>query len=272
MTSRLPAQALLDLIDNRRFGVEYQPVISIHNGAIVGYEALARFYSGNGAQLSPQLVFDSLHISPLSLFQVEYEMKRLQLTHAPDPSVRLFLNIDPDAFLAGSDGEAHPMVKLLSQRPGIVVEIIENSSINDADISDAMASAFSASHIELALDDIGAPRTLLSLPILLTVDFLKFDRSWVLHPDDTVRCAALRHLVGFARECGKTTILEGVEQEAHLAFAKSIGFDCVQGFLYRPLFHSTGCLAITPVEYTQSEYAPTSPRESTRTAHEPGIC
>jgi hypothetical protein len=41
----------------------------------------------------------------------------------------------------------------------------------------------------------------LSLPILMTVDFLKFDRSWVLHPDVPVRCAALRHLVAFAKEC-----------------------------------------------------------------------
>lgn len=243
MHSRLPAQVLLDLIEQRRFGVEYQPIIAIGDGAIIGYEALARFYRSNGTSLPPQQVFDSLHASPLSLFQVEHEMKRLQLAHAPAGRLRLFVNLDPDAFQAGVNGELHPLVALLSKQPGVVVEIIENSNINDADISEAMTAAFSDSNVELALDDIGAPRTMLSLPILLTVDFLKFDRSWVLHPDDPVRCAALRHLVAFARECGKRTILEGVENESHLAFARTIGFDCVQGFLYRPLFRNTGCLA-----------------------------
>lgn len=243
MNSRLPAQVLLDLIEQRRFGVEYQPIIAIGDGAIFGYEALARFYRSNGTPLPPQQVFDSLHASPLSLFQVEHEMKRLQLAHAPAAGLRLFLNLDPDAFQAGANGALHPLVALLAKHPGVVVEIIENSNINDADISEAMTAAFSGSNVELALDDIGAPRTMLSLPILLTVDFLKFDRSWVLHPDDPVRCAALRHLVAFARECGKRTILEGVENESQLAFASTIGFDYVQGFLYRHLFRATGCLA-----------------------------
>lgn len=248
MNSRLPAQALLNLIEQRRFGVEYQPIVAIDDGAIFGYEALARFFGSNGTMLSPQQVFDSLHTSPLSLFQVEYEMKRLQLAHAPADGLRLFVNVDPDAFQAGASGGLHPLVSLLSGHPGVVVEIIENSSINDADISDAMASAFSGSAIELALDDIGAPHTMLSLPILLTVDFLKFDRSWLLHPDDLVRCAALRHLVGFARECGKRTILEGVEHESQLAFAATIGFDFIQGFLFRPLFRKTGCIAAATPE------------------------
>ena len=269
MNPRLPTQVLLDLIAKRRFGVEYQPVISIDDGAIIGYEALARFYGSNGDVLSPQLVFDSLHTSPLSLFQVEYEMKRLQLTHAPDDALRLFVNIDPDAFQAGPDEGLHPMVALLSQRPGVVVEIIENSNFNDAEISHAMASAFSSSHIELALDDIGAPRTLVSLPILLTVDFLKFDRSWILHPDDPVRCSALRHLVAFARESGKRTILEGIELESHLAFAATIGFDCVQGFLYRQLFRSTGCLAVAAAEPPSSNQAFQIHREPARAAHPP---
>lgn len=242
MDPHLPTQELLNLVEQRRFGVEYQPVVAVDDGSIIGYEALARFYGTGGVLLSPQSVFDALHRSPLTLFQVEYEMKRLQLAHAPAQAPRLFVNLDPDAFQAGDQGDCHPLVTLLAAHPGIVVEIIENSSINDAEISDAMAAAFAGRQVELALDDIGAPRTMLSLPILLGVDFLKFDRSWVLHPEDPVRCAALRHLVAFARECGKRTILEGVEQESHLAFAAAIGFDYVQGFLYRHLFQATGCL------------------------------
>lgn len=243
---------MLDIIERRRFGVEYQPVVSVIDRTIVGHEALARFYGQNGNMLSPQLVFDSLHASPLSLFQVEFAMKRLQLAHAPAGCGRLFVNLDPDAFQAGGDGGAHALVTLLSRHPNVVVEIIENSNINDANISGAMAAAFSGNGVELALDDIGAPGSMLSLPILLTVDFLKFDRSWVLHQNDPVRRAALRHLVAFARECGKRTILEGVEEEAQMAFAAAIGFDYVQGFLFRPAFCSTGCLTPAAIDRPQA--------------------
>ncbi|AYH45829.1 EAL domain-containing protein [Azoarcus sp. DN11] len=243
MTMRLPAPKLLNLIQERRYGVEYQPLVALADGRVIGYEALARFYASDGGQLSPQQVFDSLHASPLSLFQVEYEMKRLQLAHAPAGDHLLFVNLDPDAFQAGLGEGPHPLVELLSAHPGLVIEIIENSSINDAEISHAMTSAFAGTSVGLALDDIGAPATMLSLPILLTVGFLKFDRSWVCHPDDKMRCAALKHLVAFAHDCGKRTVLEGIEDASQLEFAAALGFDYVQGFLYRPLFHHTGCLA-----------------------------
>jgi EAL domain-containing protein (putative c-di-GMP-specific phosphodiesterase class I) len=138
----------------------------------------------------------------------------------------------------------HRGAGLLQGRPGVVVEIIENSSLNDADIGEAMCAAFIGSQIELALDDIGAPRTMLSLPILLSVDFLKFDRSWLAHRSDPVRCAALRHLVAFARECGKTSILEGIENQDHFTFAQVIGVDCVQGYLFKERFLQASCLPV----------------------------
>lgn len=243
MIQKVSARVLIDLIEGRRFGVEYQPIVSLDNESVMGFEALARFYNDDGSLLAPQRVFDSLHASPLTLYKVEYEMKRLQLIHAPSDGLRLFVNLDPDAFESGRSGQENPLVTLLANSPKVVVEIIENSTISDAKISEAMADAFAGRGVELALDDIGATRSMLSLEILLSVHFLKFDRSWVRHVNNPVRCALLRHLVAFARECGKRTILEGVECERHHAFARSIGFDYAQGFLFRPLFRTTGCLA-----------------------------
>lgn len=242
MNSKTYTRVLIDLLEERRFGVEYQPIVALSDGKIFGYEALARFYTDDGSLLAPQQVFDALHASPLTLYIVEYEMKRLQLMHAPADGLRLFINLDPDAFQTGCNGAVNSLVELLKSVPDIVVEIIENSTISDAVMSETMARAFADNGLELALDDIGAAQSMLSIEILLSVDFLKFDRSWVGHLRNPVRCTLLRHLVAFARGCGKRTILEGVECETHLAFARDIGFDFVQGFLYTPLFRCTGCL------------------------------
>lgn len=233
----LSASLLLDVLGRQRFGVEYQPLINTKTGEIEAYEALARFYDQSGATLRTDHVFHALHDSPLTLFQVEYQMKQLQIDQAP--SGALFLNLDPDAYAVAEEQEsAHPLLDLIAQRADVVLEIIENSDLSDAKQSTRMADAFSQRHIQLALDDIGAPHSMLSLPLLIQVDCLKFDRSWFDQLNCSLYQAALVSLIRYARETGKQTVMEGVETKAQLAKARSLGVDLVQGFLYRPLFIS----------------------------------
>lgn len=228
--------ALIDLIEAQRYGVEYQPLVSASTDEIAGYEALARFFTASGAPLPPQPVFDALHANPLTLFRVEYAMKRLQIEHAPRTE-RLLLNVDPDAFAAVDDGgDEHPLVELVAACPHAIVEIIENSNLNDAQMSARLATALGARGVPLALDDIGAPGSMLALPVLLGVDYLKFDRSWLSALEHSVPRAALRHLVAFARETGKRTVLEGVEGESQRRLATELGVDYVQGYLFRSAF------------------------------------
>ncbi|WP_373973760.1 EAL domain-containing protein [Chitinibacter sp. SCUT-21] len=231
----LPASLLLDVLGRQRFGVEYQPLVHAKTGEIVAYEALARFYDQAGAILRTDHVFHALHDSPLTLFQVEYQMKQLQIDRAPAGT--LFLNLDPDAYQAADDGdEAHALLELISPRADVVLEIIENSDLSDAKQSARMADAFSQRQVRLALDDIGAPHSMLSLPLLLQVDCLKFDRSWFGQLDCPKAHAALVSLISYARETGKQTVMEGVENDAQLAKARTLGVDLVQGFIYRPWF------------------------------------
>ncbi|QLG89129.1 EAL domain-containing protein [Chitinibacter bivalviorum] len=231
----LSASLLLDVLGQQRFGVEYQPLIHTGTGDIVAYEALARFYDQAGATLRTDHVFHALHDSPLTLFQAEYQMKRLQIDFAPAGT--LFLNLDPDAYtVAMQNDDTHPLLDLICPRRDVVLEIIENSDLSDARQSARMADAFAQRQVRLALDDIGAPHSMLSLPLLIQVDCLKFDRSWLSQLDCPLYRAALLSLITYARETGKQTVMEGIETDAQLALARSLGVDLVQGFLYRPLF------------------------------------
>ncbi len=231
----LSASLLLDVLGRQRFGVEYQPFINTKTGEIEAYEALARFYDQAGNTLRTDHVFHALHDSPLTLFQVEYQMKQLQIERAP--AATLYLNLDPDAYAVAEDqDDSHPLLELISQRTDVVLEIIENSDLSDAKKSARMADAFSKRQVRLALDDIGAPHSMLSLPLLIRVDCLKFDRSWFNQLDCSLYQAALVSLINYARETGKQTVMEGVETEAHLTKARELGVNLVQGSLYRPLF------------------------------------
>jgi EAL domain-containing protein (putative c-di-GMP-specific phosphodiesterase class I) len=236
-SARVPAALLLDLMRSQRYGVEYQPIIDLKSGDIVAFEALARFFAADGQPLAPKPIFDALHASLLSLYHVEYDMKRLQLAHAPDSS-QLFVNLDPDTYGLTAGEAEDPLLDLMSRHDNLVVEIIENSSVSDAVLSQQLAEAFSMRGIRLALDDIGAPNSMISLDVMLAVDWFKFDRSWLARARDPRNRAALAHLVGFAHECGCKVILEGVERPEDLETARAMGVDCVQGYHYRKLFKS----------------------------------
>lgn len=228
---------LHDMVASQRYGVEYQPIICTRSGDILAYEALARFYDASGTALAPPAVFDSLHREPTLLQQVELDLKTLQIDYAP-ADYELFVNVDPHAIERGPGAADHPLFTQLARRDSVVVELIENSDIHEARAAAALHGLLKQQGIRTALDDIGASHALISLDVLSLVDYLKFDRSWSAKLQDGTYTWLFRTLLDFSRQTGKTTVLEGIEDEDTLATACRYGIDRVQGFLYRRLFRS----------------------------------
>jgi EAL domain-containing protein (putative c-di-GMP-specific phosphodiesterase class I) len=226
---------LIEMVERQRFGVEYQPIIDATSGAVFGYEALARFFDQSGANISPLDVFCALHDSPLMLAQVELQLKRLQLRFRPDGSP-LFINLDPHAFSMLKDTSGgNELLNRLQNESSLVVELIENTDVNDAQMSNEVSNLFHQAGISIALDDLGAPGTMVALNILNDVDYIKFDRYWFNPQSESMR-PLLKSLIGFAQDNGKKTVLEGVENAEDLAKAVNLGVDYVQGYFYRELF------------------------------------
>ncbi|MCK7629246.1 EAL domain-containing protein [Shewanella sp. JNE10-2] len=211
---------------------EYQPFVDPQTLAIDGYEALARFYFPDGKAIAPNLVFEQLHESSEMLAAVEYQAKAFQLAHAPR-NQPIFINVDPHAV----DGpHTAKLLALLSDYQQITVEIIENTCVSDADLANQLFTKFKEANINVALDDIGAPHSMLSVELMMNVDYLKFDRHWLTLITQPQGIQLLTALIDFAKRSGKRCILEGIETEAHLAFAKDIGVHLVQGFLFKSWF------------------------------------
>lgn len=231
-----PANEVIDdLIKNQRYGVEYQPMICVHSGDIIAYEALARFYTADNKLISPLKVFDYLHHDMALLRSVEYELKKLQIEYAPADH-ELFINVDPHAVGQDTDLENDPLIHLLFDRPKLIVELIENSDIHDARAALTLHNVLKAKGIQTALDDIGAEHALLSLEILSLVNYLKFDLSWIKKLQKHRYSFLFRSMLEFARQSDKPSILEGIENEAMLNTANQYNLDRVQGFFYRKLF------------------------------------
>ena len=226
-------QQVLGTLGIARLGVEYQPIVSLQTGEIVAYEALARFWDRAERLLSNPTVFAALHRDHDILCRVEKWLKQIQLELAPC-AVTLFLNLDPHILSSPEERITGLLTELT--RHDVVVEIIENTSVHDARAAYRLHMLLRQQNVKVALDDIGARGTLLSLDSLFQADFLKFDRSWFQRAGEKDQLELLKGFIRFARQAGKKTIIEGVETESRLAFARQVGADYVQGYLYQDSF------------------------------------
>ncbi len=234
----LPGRTLFEIVEAQRFGAEYQPIVSLKSRETIGYEALSRFYDANGNAIRPDLAYAALHESPITLFQVEFAQKQLQLQHA-DPNLLLFVNLDQDAFYAcHCDTLNNPFIKTIRQhgQDKVVVELIENSEINDAIKSLSMIEAFAAMDIATALDDICSPQSLMSAPVMQLIEWVKLDKHVLRTRRDDRFMLFVKKIIEFSKMTGKKVILEGVETYEDLAFASVLDVDYVQGFLFKERF------------------------------------
>lgn len=179
----------------------------------------------------PNIIFEQLHSQTRLLADIEIKAKQFQLEHSA-PSLPLFINLDPHAIEHNSDH----MLALLSTRADLTVEIIENTCINDANLSTRLVSQLKAKQIAVALDDIGAPHSMLSLALLSQVNVLKFDIEWLNKSKNVEQQHLMKALIQFAKDSNKKTVLEGIETTEQLALAQKLGIDLVQGFLFKPQF------------------------------------
>lgn len=231
----LAAGQFAGVVQNQRYGVEYQPIVCVHSGEIAAYEGLARFYHDDGTSLPPKIVFNALKDDEKCLRRVERELKSIQIEHSPS-GYDLFINLDRHAVGPMIDTENDPLIDLLSRHRNLVVELIENVDIHDARASIALQQVLQARNIPTALDDIGADHSLISFEVLPLVDYLKFDRIWLQRLHRPEYQSLFNSLLDFARQNQKPAILEGIEDEDMLALAKAYSIDYIQGFRYRNLF------------------------------------
>lgn len=234
---KLAAGQLASVIENKRYGVEYQPIICIDSGEIVAYEGLARFYLDDGTVLPPKVVFTALKDDLKCLRRVERELKAIQIDYAP-AGYDLFINLDRHAIGHIIDSDKDPLINLLATHRNLVVELIENVDIHDARASVALQQVLHARQIPTALDDIGAGHSLISLEVLPLVNFLKFDRVWLerLHRKEYQTLFSV--LLDYAIQNHKPTILEGIENHEMVEIARRFPVNYMQGFLYRELFRN----------------------------------
>jgi EAL domain-containing protein (putative c-di-GMP-specific phosphodiesterase class I) len=209
----------------------FQPIASLATGAVVGFEALARFRS-------------PVHRDPASWFAQAWrvglgpalEAHALETAlAAPGRPTGTFLtvNLSPSAL-------ASPEVQQALQRPltGLVLEITEHEAVEDYVDFAGMLAVLRARGARIAVDDAGAGYAGLRQLMILRPDLIKLDRGLIEDvAGDEAKQALVECFVRFAERTDAHVCAEGVESLDDLLVLARIGVTYGQGYVIaRPAF------------------------------------
>lgn len=217
--------------------VALQPLIHSSGeqaGNIYAFEALLR---------STHPVFDG----PLSIIRAAERFGRLSMmaeviaSRVKDwfkvlaPDIKIFLNIHPDEL---SNGEVliNRLQTLSEWSDRIVLEITERSKLQLIESWDATLQSVEQMGFEVAIDDLGAGYSSLSVLADLRPKYIKMDMSIIRDVNEDDRKQRLVSLMcDFAEATNAMVVAEGIENAAELKTLQDCGVHLLQGFyLARP--------------------------------------
>ncbi|TAM56880.1 MAG: EAL domain-containing protein [Chloroflexota bacterium] len=198
-----------------------QPVLALAGGRVVGFEALARF-AGPPDQ-APDLWFAQAEAAGRGPALQALALRRARALAAAAGLPRgafLALNVSPRHL-------AHPAIAAAIGRGPLgrlVIEITEEEPVADYGALRAAMAPYRARGARFAVDDAGAGFASFRHVTEIRPDFVKLDAFLIAGlAADPARQALVRALTRFAAELGATTIAEGVETTADLAYLRALG-------------------------------------------------
>jgi c-di-GMP phosphodiesterase len=222
-----------------RLSVWYQPQLSLADGRLIGFEALAR-WPGIENFIQPPDVFIPLaeesgliiEIGAWVLDQSCAMFCRLQAAgQAPS---RMAVNVSMPQMRLPDFPErvarilaAHHMAA-----SSLELEITESQLLEEPLVVLRNLQALKREGIQITIDDFGTGYSSLGYLRQLPIDCVKIDRSFVLEIDNGRGDLFAETIITLAHKLGAETVAEGVDTLAQVHSLRQLGCDTVQGFLY----------------------------------------
>ncbi len=229
-------------IENDQFVLHYQPRLDIISGEIVGAEALVRWQHPEKGLLPPadfiELAERSGLIRPLGSRIIQMVCAQQSLWRANGIRIvpiaanvsGIQLNRDDLPKIVGEALAANAL-----EPEWLELELTESAVMQDVSRTIRILEDLRNSGIKLSLDDFGTGYSSLSYLKRLPLDRVKIDRSFITDVTRSVEDAAIAlAIIAIARSLKLTSVAEGVETKAQLAFLAKNHCDEMQGYLFSP--------------------------------------
>ena len=230
---------LTQAIRDQAFVLHYQPQLSLHDGRLVGLEALIHWAHPELGLLGPN-AFIPVAESRRLMLPIGDWVLREALRQAAAWRQAGLLDVPVAVNLSTLQFQAGDFVERIEQHlaavglPGnaLELELTERMLMDDLESVRRTLQRLRAMGVHIAVDDFGTGYTSLGRLKHLAVDRLKIDRSFVHDlPDDAGSCAIAGAIIQMARSMGLRTVAEGVETAAQREWLQAQGCDEMQGFV-----------------------------------------
>lgn len=222
---------LQECLDNQDLRLAVQPIVDAKTEAPVAYECLLR--SRHPVLTGPLHVLTAAESHNMLAAVSQEVIKRATewLDHLA-PTAKLFMNVHPDEL---ADGPAflERLTPLRAHADRVVLEITERNRLHGINNWETVVQSLTDAGFALAVDDLGAGYSSLSVLAELQPAYVKVDMSIVRNIDtDSRKQRLVDLLVRFADATDATLVAEGVETEAEAAALRDCGAHLLQGYLF----------------------------------------
>lgn len=245
------SESLNTIITERLITPVFQPIISLQDGTVLGFEGLSRI-TRPGLFDNVEEMFRYAEQTD-KIWQLEQVCRRAilheihrQQEKLYELNAKLFINVNPrvlhdNKFQAGFTREYTTRYGIETNR--ITFEITERERVEDEESFLNAINHYKAQNYQIAIDDVGVAYSGLNRVCSLTPNYIKLDTALVrnVHSNPT-KYALIKGLVEFSNQSGTLLIAEGIETEKELAVLIDLGVQYGQGFyLARPASELQSC-------------------------------
>jgi diguanylate cyclase (GGDEF)-like protein/PAS domain S-box-containing protein len=227
-------------LSRKEFRVHYQPIISLENWRISGFEALLRWEHPEHGYISPLKFIPVAEESGLIIELGQWVLREAcQQTRAwqeqfpSDPPMSISVNLSGKQF---SQPDLIDCISKILKETGLdagslKIEITESAIIENIDAAAMMLKRIKALGIRLSLDDFGTGYSSLSYLHRFPIDTLKIDRSFVSRINLPKNAEIVKTILTLAGNLGMDVVAEGVETREQVLQLTGMNCEYVQGYL-----------------------------------------
>jgi diguanylate cyclase (GGDEF)-like protein/PAS domain S-box-containing protein len=229
-------------IERDELFVDYQPIVSLQNRTLIGFEALVRWRHPEFGLVPPKdfiAVAEEtgliLNIGQTVLRSACLQAREWLETYPSQPPLFVSVNLSVKQF--NEPGLVENIAQLLeeSNLPPrcLKLEITESVFSDNIEAAVKLLTQLRNLGVQLSIDDFGTGYSSLSYLQRFPIDTLKIDRSFVTQMmENEENLAIVRTIVALAQNLGMDVVAEGVETEDQLRLLRKLECENGQGFLF----------------------------------------
>ncbi len=233
-------------VEKKEFTLHYQPIISIENNKIIGFEALVRWQHPVRGLITPTDFIKTAEetglIIPIGEWVIReacHQMCRWQQQVPEYRNLTVSVNVSSKVF---SHNDFYEVVKNILLETGLEakslrLEIVESMLIENPEPAASLLQRLKNLNVRFDIDDFGTGYSALNYLRHFPINGLKIDRSFTeALTYDKSNAEIVKTIIALAHALGLDVIAEGIETTEQLEVFKTMNGEYAQGFfLFKPM-------------------------------------